>query len=210
MAVVLPVRTNARFEEILGSKPERGLFINLSNQDTLQFLFNPEKLEEVYKSNYGRHSAAGLSHKRLQWLNNDNIMISFTAIFDQQEYNRRNGVGRQELAIIRQQGRREEGDVEDARRFLQAAHTPRRSTRLRAQSPAPYALVWPGVYETRVRFIETRIKVEMFQFAPRDPGIRLMYAQLSLEEDVAERLYADEVRTQGMFRKWVTRTEVNR
>lgn len=200
------------------ARVEKAYLTDLETGEAKDFLFNPAELEEVFGVNWTMFESPGMSHKRPQFLSCENLVWSFTAMFDQLVYEQdkvrppRNGsvdpttVDLQDGDGLRGTARGP-SEVEDWRNFilsLAAVRRPRAGglNRFAGASPVPVHFEWPGLVSTTVRIKGGKIKHTLFQSGTARP--RAGSLELTVFEDPAERIYADDVRSRGTIRSWAT------
>lgn len=186
--------------DVLGRTPARAYLQNLDTGKSAEFLFNPTEFTERYRANYARKTSPGLSHKPLHFVDCDNPTFSMTAVCDELVYARRMG----KVSASDLPPRSDDDSPRNAaewRVFMISNTTPRRSQVLKSASPAPLLLYWPKLLSVRVALVSAEIVHAMFDYtgAPR-----VFVAALEFEEDVQDRLFADEVLRQGTFRPWAS------
>lgn len=197
---------------------EKAFFTDLSTGESKSFLFNPAELEEVFAVNWNMFEAPGMSHKKPQVVSCENLTWNLTAVFDQLVYEQGKArppetSGAEGGTIDLRDGGGPRGsvqgpsEVEDWRNFilsLAAMRRPRSGglNRFAAASPTPVHFEWPGLVSTTVRIKSGKFKHTLFQVGTARP--RLYSLELTIFEDPAERIYADDVRSRGTIRPWAT------
>jgi hypothetical protein len=202
----------------MDARVEKAFLTDLETGESKSFLFNPAELEEVFEVNWNMFESPGMSHKRPQFVSSENLTWSFTAVFDQLVYERDKPRPPQSSAADVDTVDLQDGDglagtvrgpseVEDWRNFVLSLATPRRPktggvNRFASASPAPVHFEWPGLVSTTVRIKRGKFKHTLFQVGTARP--RVYSLDLTLFEDPAERIYADDVRSRGTIRPWAT------
>ena len=185
-------------QKILGVAPQRGSLTNLETQQSIPFLLNPVQLEENYEAVYSRRTSPGLSHERMQYSHTKNVVIPLELVYDEYIFRERNR-GRNSITGG---GVAPGNRVEIVRRNLQALVYPRRSQRLISASPPQVLFAWPGFISMRVRITKLKFRHVFFQNGVPIP--RVTRVNLTLEEDVEQRIYSDQLSTFGTMRPWAT------
>jgi len=182
-------------------KMQRGFFTNLDTNNTSEFLLNPTALNETYEAVYARHISPGLSHQRMSYSYTKNAKIPLRLFFDQSMFDERNRGRTRRVASGRgQTDVPAANDVEEWRRFLMHfLYSPKRS-KARHGSPAPVLFHWPGMISMKVRVM--KITFQHAMFAAGKPIPRIMTALVSLEEDIPEKIYAEDILRYGTQRPW--------
>ncbi len=195
----------ADLRDLLGVKVEKGFLQNLDNGQINQFLFNPVQLEERHKPKYVFHPSPGLSHERMQYVGNKNVVIPLELIFDELVFARARaaaGISRfdvQGTQIL--EGIRTGNDVEIWRRRLMEITYPRRNRgSILQSSPPPVLFNWPGMFNMRVRVTDLRMRT--VQFKTGRPAPRIMIANVVLTEEPCGRLFSEDMMRLGTFRAW--------
>lgn len=203
--------TRASLSDVLGIPVTKSFLVDLTTGEAKDFLFNPAELTEVFGVNWNMFTSPGLSHKRPQFVDCDNMEWSMTALFDQLYYEQgkvgappTNGPN---TSTINLATGGLPSEVEDWRNFLLSLATPRRvpaggKNRIAAASPTPVHFEWPGLVSTTVRIKGGTLKHTMF--AQGTARVRIYSVDLKVFEDPAERMYADEVRKNGTIRSWAS------
>ena len=189
-------------QSLLKTKVERCFFVNLDTGEEQRFLVNPTELDETYAANYARKAPLGFSHERMQYTGSPNARIPLTAFVDQIIFDERRN--RQNIADAPVNSDTDEpNEVEQFRRFLLSLVTPRQGRRLASAAPTAVLFVWPGMIEMRVRITQLRFRHVHFQAGT--PRARVYTAQMAIEEEPPERLFAQKVRRFGTIRPWAAR-----
>lgn len=202
----------------MDARVEKAYFTDLETGESKSFLFNPAELEEVFAVNWNMFESPGMSHKVPQVVSCENLVWNFTAVFDQLVYERGKPRPAEIGAPDNQPVDLRDGDggrgtirgpteVEDWRNFilsLAAMRRPRSGglNRFAAASPAPVHFEWPGLVSTTVRIKGGNFKHTMFQAGTA--RARVYALTLSIFEDPADRIFADDVRSRGTIRPWAT------
>lgn len=178
----------ANLIEVLGKRVERGYLHNLETGRTQEFLFNPQKLTETYGGSWVRHEVPGLSYQPLVWMGGLNATFPLTLVFDQATFTERNG------------GPNVNGvrGAESFRRFLISLTQGNQGQLIKATAPSPVLFYWPEMISMRVRVLTVSITHEMFEAGTPRP--RYYVAEVEMEEDAQDRVYADDIINDGTLR----------
>ncbi len=188
--------------KILGVQPQRGALLNLDNQREVQFLFNPTQLNETHEAVYTRKTAPGLSHERMMFSHNKNLVIPLDLVYDELVFNERQR-GKRPVQFVAARN-----NVDYVRRELMAMVYPRRSQKLITASPPQVLFSWPGLFSMRVRVTKARFRHVFFQNGIPLP--RIIRMTVTIEEDVAERMFSDQMQRFGTMRPWATSNRARR
>ena len=196
------------YTDILGKEPARAYLSNIGTGEIGYMMLNPDELRETHKANYHRRRSPGLSHQRLNYMDNDNVKLSFKAVFDEFVYMDRGiatpGIG-QATDIT---------EVERSRRFLLSLINQNRGQRLPQAAPPAVLFVWPDFISMRVRLTNLEFVHQMFSTSLSKgvsgngsvtPRTRILVANISLEETPLARIYSDDMALNGTLRSWAVR-----
>lgn len=155
--------------------------VQLGNLDTAGILtcqYAPTELKEVYGAEYAKPTIPGLSHKLMQFVSGENLVVDIELDFNQ--------IVEPKTPILEQ------------RRFLQSLLVPRRgATTVTTGSPARVLFSWPEMFLLTCRL--TKLEMTHSFFAPTG-GSLMFKAKLTLEEARETRLYAEDVLATGTMR----------
>jgi hypothetical protein len=139
------------YRDILGGSPQKCLLVNLATQTEIPFLINPDKMEIAIQAIYSKKSPLGFSGRRIQFSNNENATINFSAVFDELVAITKGGrlSDRPDPAALRDSpNARSEAELWTAQ--LQQFIYPRASNTINGASPPPTQFIWPGAVSMRV------------------------------------------------------------
>ena len=149
-----------------------GQLIDLTNQESYRFDWNPTEFEEGVAAEYSRQMIPGLSHKRSQFLSTTNREINFTLVLD--------GLVHGGPAV-----------VEKVRQFLLSTVYPRSSKRTEGAGAPKMLLILPGTFRSK-GFIDSVKIVHRLYY--RDMKIRKFEATIKFMEELDKRTTSQEVR----------------
>ncbi len=116
------------FNAILDEAPAKMALVNLANNERMEAMFNPDKLEESLSVSYAKQKVLGLSHTRKQFSNTDDLVETFQLVWTA------NGGSRAEQASLL-----------EVRRILMSYCYPRLAASLvEGGGPPRILFVWPG------------------------------------------------------------------
>jgi len=154
---------------------------NLRDFEALTAQFNPEQLERTVAVNYTRLGVMGHSHEQLQFQFRPNEKMSFGLDFDRHSTDTGNA------------------NAKDIESLLAAMTLPSRLAQdIAGGGPPDVLMLWPGVLEMRVRI--TSYKPVHKRFSADDGETTLLSVKIDVEEARTTRLYAEDVRQNGLRR----------
>lgn len=160
--------------------PEAMTIVNLNTQEELKAQFNPEEVQENIGATYAKQAVPGLSHTVKQFVHTNDTAIAFTLMWSSHG------------------GPAAHAYANYARRFLQAAHFPRRVAGSIARGGPPRLLfVWPQMYSLTSVMMTCQFNYKAFNFK----GAPIIFsAQVALEEIRDGFLSSEDVMEAGAFR----------
>jgi len=154
---------------------------NLRDFEALTAQFNPEQLKRSVKVTYTRLGVMGHSHEQLQYQFRPNEQLSFTLHFDRHSTD----TG--------------EATEKDVSALLDAMTLSSRAAQdIAGGGPPDVLLLWPGVLEVKSRI--TSLDYDYKRFSADGGEVTLFSVDVKLEEARTTRLYAEDVRQNGLRR----------
>lgn len=162
------------------ARPDRVLIGNLETGESLNALYNPDKVSATIDVNFTRLSVPGLSHQILQFINTNNIKVTMDLGFD--------GLSSDF----------ETTDGDDMRNFLHSLLYQSKDAQTVATGSTPRVLLfWPKVYELVCKVTTMQ---EDHSFFDTTMASAVFVVKLTLEEARDTRLFSEDVRRTGTIR----------
>lgn len=152
---------------------------NLFSNDIMEAQFNPEQLERTVSVAYARLAVIGHSHEVLQYSFRKNESLSFELCFDSLC-----GAG---------------SKIEAANQLDAMTAGSREAQDIASGGPPDVLFLWPGVLKMRVRIIDLKYKYKRFAWA-KGGQPTWWSVQVNVEEARTTRLYAEDIRRNGLMR----------
>lgn len=165
------------------SRPPRGALVNLSTDETFEFLANPHTLEETVEAKYKNQEVIGLSHSRKQYVTTGDLAVPIE-LFMSEELQRFYGDN-----FDRRQ------TMTEKKAWLMSLVYPVSSQDYSRIGPPQILLTIPNV----LRIVGRVIRVHFLhrEFHPEDMRTLTLVARMDIEEDLETRRLMDEVVTEG-------------
>lgn len=153
-----------------------GRLIDLTNQESYKFDWNPAEFTEEVAASYARQQVPGLSHRRSQFINTENRVIGFTLVVD---------------------GLAHGGPmaVERVRNFLTSTMYPRASRRVEGAGAPKMLLILPGTFKDKGFIDSVSFTHKLFY---RDMKLRRFEAVVKFTEEPDQRITSQDVRRRNL------------
>lgn len=158
--------------------PERVTLTNMVTLEELALPYRPEELSRTVDVGYSRLAPLGFSHEVMQFQFRKNEQLSFTFFVDTES-----GVK----------------VPDEATKILDAMTLSSQSAQnIASGAPPEVQLLWPGVLLMRTRIASLRYNYKRFSSATGKPT--WFSVAVTVEEAPQKRLWAEDVRSKGLFR----------
>lgn len=163
-------------------RPSKMSISNLDTAESIYLQYNPEEIEEAFGVVYARQTSPGLSHQILQYINTENVVLTFDLVFD---------------ALTNREDF-DEDDALNARRFIHSLTLPMAgAATVRDGAPPRVLFVWPYLFAFTTVITKGRTKFRRF-FKSGKPS--LFTISLTIEELREFRITSEDVLADGTQR----------
>lgn len=165
------------------SRPPRGSLVNLSNEETFDFLVNPHTIEESVEAHYKNQQVIGLSHSRKQFVSTGDAAIPIE-LFMSEELQRLYGSNFDQRQTM-----------EEKKAWLKSLVYPVSNQDYSRVGATQVLLTVPNV----IRIVGRVMRVSFMhrEFHHEDMRTTTLVARIDIEEDLQVRRLMDEVAIEG-------------
>lgn len=164
--------------EGLTTRPSRVTIASVDTGKSVDAQFNPQEISEKLGVNWKELDILGMSHKPLQYLNTENLTLSFDLVFN----------------VLSQNG----DQAFSTRLFLHSlCYSKRGSQDVIGGGPSRVLFSWPNLFSLTCVMATMEIKHQRFNNAMQSMQFT---ATLTIKEARINRLYAEDVLSQGTLR----------